>query len=150
MSLEFMGRLANGLVAVAAFKLPLQYKIPPDEIYQRDSGKVMLFASAGVSFWAGMKLAQKTEEYFKQRIELSKPGASSTIFFSKDDRLIASLCTTVGLAAFFYVLNIPKVNQIFENHAPYYTSIGIRGMGYGYLTMNLIRAFDFLFHIDVT
>ncbi|MBS0649061.1 MAG: hypothetical protein JSS10_07570 [Verrucomicrobia bacterium] len=149
-SLEFAGRLVNGLVAIAAYKLPLQYELPQDEIYHTDYGKALLLGAAGVSFWAGMKLALKTEEYFKQRIEFSKQTGHSNTFFSQDDKLKGSLFTTLGIAAFFYLLNISKVNQIFERNAPYYTSIGIRGLGYGYLTMNTVRALDALFHRDVT
>jgi hypothetical protein len=149
-SLEFAGRLVNGIAAPLAACLSLQYKLPQDEIYQQTEGKVLLLGTAGVSFWAGVKLAQKTEEYFKERIDHSKKSSGAHNFFGKDDKKIVSLCTSLAVGAFFYALNIPRVNQVFERYAPYYASLCIRGVGFGYMTLHTIRALDALFHRDVT
>lgn len=150
MSLEFMCRLANGLVPAFTLYLPLQYKLPQDQIYQQHNGKVLLLGTAGGSWWVGMKLAEKAEQYFNERIANSKKNPIAGAHFSKKDKVIISLCIYVGIGAFFYALNLPRVNQIFERYTPYYTSILIRGIGYGYMSMHTVHAFDALFYRDVT
>ncbi len=150
MSLEFMCRLANGLVPVFTLHLPLQYKLPQDQVYQQDNGKVLLYGTAAGGFWVGMKLAEKTEQYFQEKIASSKKNPAANAQFSKKNEVIISLCISVGIGAFFYTLNLPRINQIFERYAPYYTSILIRGIGYGYMARHLVNASDILFYRDVT
>ncbi len=137
---------ANGFAGLIAMALPLQYELPKNELFKQDSAKITALGAVGVSFWVGLKLAQKTHEYFKARIvKCNKDHAAST-YFNAETKEFRSLMISLGIGAAFYVLNIPQFNQIFERSAPSYINVIIRGMGFGYMSVHVLNVLNDWLH----
>ncbi len=137
---------ANGFAGLIAMALPLQYELPKNELFKQDSAKITALGAVGVSFWVGLKLAQKTHEYFKARIEKSNKDHAASTYFNAETKEFRSLMISLGIGAAFYVLNIPQFNQIFERSAPSYINVIIRGMGFGYMSVHVLNVLNDWLH----
>lgn len=146
MSLHIIYAVPNAIVAPIAMALTLQYELPKNELFNQNSAKVTALGAAAVSFWIGLKLAQKTHEYFKARIEKSNKDHAASTYFNAETKSLRSLLISLGIGATFYLLNTPHFNQIFERSAPSYINVIVRGMGFGYMSGQVIHALDALFH----
>jgi len=146
MSAHVTLRLPNAIAATFAMALPLQYALPKNALCEQDTAKVIALAAAGVGFYVGLNVAQRTQEYFQKRIEKSQKDHATATYFDKDTKNLKSLLISLGMGATFYVLNTPHFNQIFERSAPFYLNVLLRGIGYGYMCLHTIKALDALFY----
>lgn len=137
---------ANGIAGLYAMALSLQYELPKNELFKQDSAKLTALGAVGVSFWVGLKLAQRTHEYFQGRIEKSKKDNVSSTYFNAEEKNFRSLLISLGIGVAFYVLNTPHINQIFEKSAPPYINVIIRGMGFGYMSVHVLNVLNDWLH----
>ena len=146
MSLHIIYAVPNAIVAPIAMALTLQYELPKNELFNQNSAKVTALGAAAVSFWIGLKLAQKTQAYFQDRMGKAEKSHGPRADFNAETKSLRSLLISLGIGATFYVLNTPHFNQIFERSAPSYINVIIRGMGFGYMSVHVIQALNTLFH----
>lgn len=137
---------ANGIAGLIAMALPLQYELPKNELFKQDSAKLTALSAAGVGFWIGLQLAQRTHAYFKARIEKSERDHAASAYFNAERKNFRSLLISLGIGATFYVLNIPHFTQIFERSAPSYLNVIIRGMGFGYMSVHVVNVLNDWLH----